>query len=95
MLIIGNPHLATGGQRKGGHRRLGGRSLCSIRQQRQRRSIRANITPNMRVNTTLPMIEMFHPKKNFMTASIRTNTPRCANQRKTVPSTFDDNVNRA
>jgi hypothetical protein len=36
----------------------------------------AKITPKMSVNTTLPMIEMFHPKKNFMTARTRTNTPR-------------------
>ena len=53
------------------------------------------MTPNTSVKTTLPMIEMFHPKKNFMTASIKTNTARCANQRKTFPSTFDYDVNRA
>jgi hypothetical protein len=28
------------------------------------------------------MIEMFQPKKNFITASTRTNTARLANQRK-------------
>ena len=39
--------------------------------------------PKMMVIATLPMIEMFHPKKNFITAKTSTNMPKWASQRPT------------
>jgi hypothetical protein len=52
------------------HTRLGGRdSLPSSIDD-------GGITPNMRVKSTLPMIDMFRPKKNFNPARTTTNTPK-------------------
>ena len=41
-----------------------------------RRLINEKTSDRMMVSTTLPMIEMFHPKKNFRTASTRTKMAR-------------------
>jgi len=40
----------------------------------------------MIVSTTLPMIDMFHPKKNFRTTSTRTKIPRLTNASRTTTS---------
>ena len=54
-------------------------SRCSASRRKplcQRRSSNEKTTERMIVNTTLPMIEMFHPKKNFNTTKTRTKIPR-------------------